>query len=242
MKLLRIIWRFVFFVFYTISIVIETSFRRVFLNADLREAMHIRRRWARRLMKGVGVRIQVEGVAPVEACLVVCNHRSYLDPILLLSQIEAFPVAKAELESWPLLGKGAQQAGILYLRRENMGSRAAILKDISKAISDGFSVMLFPEGTTSALPCGLLPFKRGAFRAAAQEGFPVTPVALCFVETADFWVGSDTFLQHAFRRFKQKTIEVKIVFGPLLHDADAVVLQEKSWHWIESQLIANPPK
>ncbi len=172
----------------------------------------------------------------------VCNHRSYLDPILLLCYIDAFPVAKAELAQWPLLGKGAQLAGILYLKRENAKSRTAILKEITSAILSGFQVILFPEGTTSALPVGVLAFKKGSFGAAAQDGFPVVPAALCFEEVADFWVGSETFLQHAFRRFKEKEIRVKVAFGPMLRSPDSGELLEKSRYWIENQLIASPPR
>lgn len=242
MKLFRISRRFLFFVLITAATVVTIYLRRLFLRADLRDAMRIRRKWARLLMHGVGVRIQTEGEIPVEPCLVVSNHRSYLDPILLLCYLDAFPVAKAELAQWPLLGKGARLAGILYLKRESANSRAAILREMSNAILTGYQVILFPEGTTSELPTGVLSFKKGSFGAAAQEGFPVVPAALCFAETADFWVGKDTFLQHAGRRFREKEIRVKIVFGPLIKSPDSGELLEKSKVWIEQQLAQRPPR
>ncbi|MDX1910646.1 MAG: lysophospholipid acyltransferase family protein, partial [Saprospiraceae bacterium] len=158
MKHLRIAWRLVFFVTYTSWIVLLIYTRKIVLRADLRDAMRIRRRWARNLLAGVGVDIRTFGDVPAEPCLLVCNHRSYLDPIILLAYIDALPVAKAEMASWPLLGKGAQMAGILYLQRESANSRANTLKALTQAVRDGYPIILFPEGTTSGLPTGVLPF------------------------------------------------------------------------------------
>lgn len=201
--------------------------------------MGIRRRWARNLMPLIGVQLKVEGPIPTIPCLVISNHRSYLDPILMLQDVDAFPVAKAELANWPIIGKGAKMAGILYLRRENANSRAGTLVKIQKKIEAGHPVIIFPEGTTSALP-GTLPFKRGVFQLAAKSAIPIVPVAVCFDEKADFWVGKETFLGHAGRRFKQARIGVKLVYGePVAHD-DPEILMSTVRTWIEAQLLAYP--
>lgn len=241
MKLLRIAWRFLFFVLYTAWIVAEIWFRRRFRGAGLREAMQVRRRWARRLLYSVGVRLRIEGTPPAEPCLVVANHRSYLDPIFLLCHLDALPVAKSELADWPLLGKGARQAGILYLKRDSTHSRAAMLGLIADTILGGYPVILFPEGTTSALPTGTLPFKKGAFQLAVKHGLAVAPVALCFAEKADFWVGKETFLQHAWRRFRQKELAATVCYGPVFRSDDAAGLQQQCREWIDDQLLKHPP-
>ena len=239
MKLLRISWRFLFFVAYTASIVVTIYNRKVVLKKDIHDAMRIRRRWARRLLRGVGVLIESSGEVIDQPCLLVCNHRSYLDPIIILAFQDAFPVAKAELANWPLLGKGARLAGILYLRRESANSRASILREIASAIEAGHQVLLFPEGTTSGIVDGLLPFKKGGFRAAAEHRLAVSPVALCFASPEDFWVGEEGFLEHAYRRFQEKTIRVKVHFGPVYRDADASVLHDNCKNWIEQRLAAH---
>ncbi len=236
MKLLRISWRLLFFVSYTAAIVLLIYTRKAVLNKDIHDAMRIRRRWARRLLRGTGVRIETSGDTINQPCLLVCNHRSYLDPIIILAFQDAFPVAKAEMENWPLLGKGARLAGILYLKRDSANSRASTLREIGAAITSGHQVLLFPEGTTSGLTHGVLPFKKGAFRAAAEHRLPIAPLALCFADPADFWVGEEGFLKHAFRRFQEKTIRVKVHFGPVYHDADATVLHDNCKNWIESRL------
>lgn len=238
MKHLRVTYRLFFFALYTARIVLEVFWRRVLLGQDLRRVMAVRRRWAIRVLSGVGVRVTVEGAPPDHPCLLLANHRSYLDPIVLLRDAYAFPVAKAELASWPLIGKGAHWAGILYLKRNQNGSRISILKAIADIIrEDGFSVILFPEGTTSGLP-GMLPLNRGAFKAAAKWDLPVVPVALVFADPQDFWVGELSFLQHAWKRFREKEIRLRVMYGPVLRHTDSAWLEQETRHWIEAQLTA----
>lgn len=235
MKTLRLTWRLLFFVAYTARIVAEIWLRKTFFKADMQTAMHIRRRWAKRLLARVGVRLSIEGQPPDFPCLIVANHRSYLDPILMLCHVDGYPVAKAELASWPLIGKGARMAGILYLRREHGGSRANILKLMGEKIARGFPVIIFPEGTTSGL-AGTLPFKKGTFQMAARDAVPVVPVAVLFDDPRDFWVGKETFLSHAGRRFREKNIHVMLHYGPALRSPDAAYLQTASRDWIEERL------
>lgn len=235
MKPLRPIWRLLFFTGYTIKIVAEIWLNNLLRGVDMRRSMHIRRRWADRLLRGIGVRLNLIGVAPAEPCIIVANHRSYLDPILMLRQVDAYPVAKAELANWPVIGKGAKLAGILYLKRESAKSRAGTLLQIQQVIDAGFSVIIFPEGTTSGLP-GTLPFKKGIFLMAAKARIPVVPVAVCFEDTRDFWVGRESFLSHAARRFREKNIHVALHYGNPVVSDDPEILRETAQNWISTQL------
>jgi len=235
-KNLRLAWRLFFFIFYTTAIVVEIWLRKNLGGADMRSAMRVRRRWARNLLGGVGVRVENEGVAPDFPCLVVSNHRSYLDPILMLTKVDGYPVAKAELASWPVIGKGAKLAGILYLRREHSGSRVNTLRLMEEKVREGFAVIIFPEGTTSGLP-GTLPFKKGVFQLAAKSGIPIIPVALIFDDKKDFWLGKETFLSHAGRRFRERAIGTKVCYGPVLRSSDPDELLAQARNWIETRLL-----
>lgn len=240
MRRIRIIYRLIFFAVYTARIVAEVYWRRVVLRSDLNRVMAVRRRWARRVLSGVGVRVETAGTPPDEPCLLLANHRSYLDPILLLRDVFAFPVAKAELASWPLIGKGAKWAGILYVQRERGGSRVSTLKALADVIQQqAFSVILFPEGTTSGVP-GMLPFKKGSLRTATKWSLPVAPVAICFDDPRDYWVGEASFLQHAWQRFQDREIRVRVCYGPILRHDDPEALETAVRRWIESQLATAP--
>jgi 1-acyl-sn-glycerol-3-phosphate acyltransferase len=235
METIRITWRLIFFVAYTTRIVAEIWLRNVFQGQNTMRSMRIRRRWAGNLLKGVGLRITVEGEPPQYPCLLVGNHRSYVDPILVLRDVFAWPVAKAEVADWPVLGRGAQMAGILYLKREDGRDRAAVLNKIGATIQQGYAVVLFPEGTTGGQD-GTMPFKKGGFVMAVKNNIPVIPVAICFADPADYWVGQESFLQHAGRRFRQPEISVKICYGPALRNNDADQLLEQCQSWINDRL------
>ncbi len=198
--------------------------------------MEMRRRWATRLLKATGVRVAVDGEVPSRPCLLLANHRSYLDPILVLRDVHAYPVAKAELAQWPIIGKGAKQAGIIYLRRGHASSGAYALKVMADVIlEEGFSIILFPEGTTSNQR-HLLPLKKGAFRAAVRWSLPVVPVAICFQDIRDAWVGEESFLRHAWRRFQEQEIIVRVCYGPVFFSSDENELEREVREWIEQQL------
>ncbi|MFN0212746.1 MAG: lysophospholipid acyltransferase family protein [Saprospiraceae bacterium] len=239
MKTIRLLTRLIFGVVYTWFIVAEIWLRNHLCGNDVRRSMRIRRRWARNLLRGVGLCIKTEGSPPDSPCLIVSNHRSYLDPIILLCDIFGYPVAKAELAKWPIIGKGAKMAGILYLRRENAGSRTSTLRQIQDKIESGFSVIIFPEGTTSG-SAGTLPFKNGAFKLAVQANIPVVPVAIVFSDKRDFWIGNETFLSHAIRRFGERKIAVKLVYGPVLSADSPNELLSNSQNWIDSILALSP--
>ncbi len=235
MENLRPIGRFLFFSVYTTAIVAEIWLRNAVQGVNMRRSMRVRRRWAIRLLHGVGIRVKQTGEIPDFPCLIVSNHRSYIDPILLLQHVDAYPVAKAELANWPIIGKGAKLAGILYLKRENVKSRAGTLQGISDIIASGYAVILFPEGTTSGVE-GTLPFKRGVFQLAAKARFPIVPVAIAYQDQDDYWVGDETFLSHAGRRFRQKQINVSVHYGPIQSGDDPEMLLNNSRQWIEAQL------
>lgn len=233
---IRPIWRFLFFITHTTLIVAEIRIRSLIYGANIQDAMRVRRRWARKLISGVGVRGNTTGTPPDFPCIIVSNHRSYLDPILMLRDVNGFPVAKAELENWPVIGKGAKPAGILYLRRDNSGSRVNILRQIEEKVTEGFPVIIFPEGTTSGLS-GTLPFKKGVFQLAARTGIPIVPVALMFHDEQDFWVGKEGFMSHAGRRFREKNIWVDVHYGPAFQSDNAELLLSGARNWIETRLL-----
>lgn len=223
---------------YTSLIVLEIWLRNLLWGEDIRRSMRVRRRWARNLLSGVGLQVKTEGTVPDFPCLIVSNHRSYIDPILMLREVYGYPVAKAELANWPVIGKGAKMAGILYLKRESAGSRSGTLRQMLEKIEAGFSVIIFPEGTTSSLN-GTLPFKKGGFKLAAQANIPVVPIALVFADKRDFWVGKDSFFSHVKRRFGERKIEVKLCYGPAISSDDPNVLLSKSQAWIDAILASN---
>jgi 1-acyl-sn-glycerol-3-phosphate acyltransferase len=157
---------------------------------------------ARRMARGMAricraheIECRVEGEVPRSACVVVSNHLSYLDPVVILPRVPALPIAKGEVAHWPLLGRHGHACGVLFVSRSQPGSRVRTLRRAVTALRAGVSVLNFPEGTTTD-GTRLLPFQRGIFGAARIAGVPVVPVALGYDDPALCWTGDASFLPH----------------------------------------------
>lgn len=123
-------------------------------------------------------RVRVEGTLPPGPCVVVANHESMLD-ILVLSLLprEMKWMAKDSLFRMPWVGWMLRLAGDISVRRGDREGGARALKEARAWLTRGVPVMVFPEGTRSRT-AELLPFKPGAFQLAIELGLPVVPVAL----------------------------------------------------------------
>lgn len=235
MKILRASWRLCYFAFYTSLRILQIILYSVVLGKDLRRSMSLRQSWARHLLPALGIQIDMRGTPPDFPCILMANHRSYLDPALLVRDNKAYAVSKAEVAKWPIIGFGARVSGVLFLQRESAESRKKTLNGIAEKLQEGYAVFLFPEGTTQSAP-GTASFKPGGFKLAATAGFPIVPVALDFESSADHWVGDDTFLPHFIRRFGEKKKRVQISYGAPIWSEDPQELLDKTKSWIDSEL------
>lgn len=195
----------------------------------------LRRKWLSHVPARMGMRIRMEGVPCKETCLYVGNHIGYIDPFVILIHVEANVVAKAEILKWPLVGLGGNMAGTIFVKREDKTSRLETVLAVQNALEEGTSILIFPEGTTSA-GNGTLPFRPRSFQAAFLADVPVQPVAIIYDSPLVAFIGDHTFLPHFFRLFRLKYITGRVVFGPLLKGADTC---ERSRQWINQTLSDN---
>jgi fatty-acyl-CoA synthase len=138
-------------------------------------------RFGARLLVGLsGYRLRIEGEPPAgRAQVLVANHASYGDVPLLMGALpdDVLFVAKKEVLHWPLVGPFMRKVGHLAVERFDVHRSVADADAVAHALREGRSVVFFPEGTfTSA--AGLRPFRLGAFKAAAETGVRVIPLAL----------------------------------------------------------------
>lgn len=131
------------------------------------------------LLIGVPLRTRRECPLPGEPCVVVANHASYLDGIILTA---ALPpgfcfVIKREILKVPVATTLLKRLGSEFVERvePKQGSRDA--RRLLRKASRGTALAFFPEGTFVREP-GLLAFRNGAFAAASRSGLPVVPVII----------------------------------------------------------------
>ena len=151
--------------------------------------------------------------------LLVCNHLSYLDVIVLSSILPCVFVAKRDISAWPLFGWLARAAGTIFVDRKRRLSSPAVVERTRDAISGGSVVVLFPEGTSSD-GSTVLPFKSALVEAAAQLRCPVAAASIEYAlddgSVADevcYWRDM-TLVPHLLNLFFKREIRANYSFSP----------------------------
>lgn len=182
----------------------------------------------------MNIKCEVKGTPLDEPALYVCNHRSFSDPLINCAYLDAYVIAKAEIASYPIINKGAEVTGVLWVKRESIKSRNATREKLVETLLKGYNVLVYPEGTVGVTP-GTLKFSKGTFAEAAEHHIPVVPIALEYRDTKDLWQNS-SFLEHYFHQFAAWRTETKMSFGPALRSNDGPAMSIQAREWITSEL------
>jgi lyso-ornithine lipid O-acyltransferase len=175
-------------------------------------------RWCRFACRVLGIRVTTHGAMP-RSGLLVCNHLSYLDIIVLSSIRPCIFVAKRDVAGWPLFGWLAHAAGTIFVDRQRWLATAFAVNRIHAAIATGLPVVLFPEGTSSD-GSTVLPFKSSLLESAVQLRCPVAGgtvgYALDHGSVADevcYWRDM-TLVPHLLNLFFKREIGAHYSFSP----------------------------
>ncbi|HMS07407.1 MAG TPA: lysophospholipid acyltransferase family protein [Burkholderiaceae bacterium] len=141
--------------------------------------------WARQALVICGVELAERGArAPAHGPLmIVANHISWLDILVLHAWRHMRFVAKAEVHHWPLVGAMATAAGTLYIERESRRDALRVVHHLATCLEAGDIAAVFPEGTTSDGSV-LLPFHANLLQAALTARAPVQCIALRYEDAA----------------------------------------------------------
>ena len=171
------------------------------------------RGWALAHLRLFGVHPSWRGHTPAAgsgARLVVSNHRSPLDILLLLQRFGGVVLSRADLAEWPLLGAAAQRAETIFVDRKNTLSGVLAVRALRDRLEKQRTVIVFPEGTTSAGD-EVRPFQQGAFAAARGLAVELVPVGIAYPPGAEFL--DESFGQHMLRMAKRPRTPVACVVG-----------------------------
>jgi 1-acyl-sn-glycerol-3-phosphate acyltransferase len=178
-------WRTVFFLIplitvYTIALGAASLFASLFERRG-HVAHACARAWSWLILKTTGVRVHVEGLdrlKPGATYVFVANHQSHYDTPIIFNALpyQLRIIAKQSLAHFPVLGWHLQRGGHLLVDRRHPDP-AAILKHWRRLVSEGLSLMIYPEGTRSG-DGHVARFKAGSFLLAIQAELPIVPVAV----------------------------------------------------------------
>lgn len=228
----RSVWRFFYFAFATTFRIIGFFWNVIWGKPREQAGLDFRRGWLNRVPNQLGLRLKKYGEPYQGTCLYVANHISYIDPIVVLKYVEAQIVAKAEISGWPMVGYCANIAGTIFVDRDKKHSRKRAAEAIGHALSNEVSILVFPEGTTSAGPT-TLPFRPRSFIAAHEAGVPVQAIAITYEDPLVAYIGKDTFIPHFIRLSRMKHVDGTVTFGPLFYGEDSC---DKARAWMDEEL------
>lgn len=178
-------------------------------------------RWSRKLLRILSIRIQVDNLPEKfpRRCLLVMNHVSWLDIVLVNAAHPAMFIAKSEIAGWPMVGSLATRAGTLYIER---GSRAAMRRTnqrVTQALHEGKLVACFPEGvTTYGEDVGR--FHAALFQPAIDAGAMVVPAVIRYLDRDDqrcdaaAYVGDDSLAESIWMLVSTRRLVAKLEFFP----------------------------
>jgi 1-acyl-sn-glycerol-3-phosphate acyltransferase len=210
-KLLRGIWH-VLMGWFTIY------FRFPQLSPSQREARV--QVWATQLLRIWDIELEVRG-QPVSTgpALMVCNHISWLDIVVIHATRHCRFVSKSELREWPLIGTLATGAGTLYIERENRKDAVRMVKEMARSLKEGDVLAVFPEGTTGD-GFDMLPFHANLIQSAIDAHAPIQPLAIQFVDAktneismAAKFVGDDTLVGSIWSTLNSTGLKAVVNFG-----------------------------
>lgn len=189
--------------------------------------------WSRKLLRVLGLSLSSQGLPHAGAKLVVSNHVSWLDIVVINSVMPSRFVSKAEVGDWPVLGRLVTAAGTLYLVRERRRDAMRVLGLMAQALRDGQSVAVFPEGTTGAGD-HIMHFHANLVQSAIDAPAPIQPVVLHYrderhaVSPAAAYIGDTGLLASLWMVAcaRQLTVSVQILAAQSVTHADRRALTD----------------
>lgn len=175
--------------------------------------------WSKFTINIIGINLIIKGKEniPNGPCVFIGNHTSILDiPVMLYSTEKQIGfVSKKEVLKVPILSYWLPRGKCIALDRENPRDAVRMISEGVKNLKDGYSMMIFPEGTRS-LDGKPLPFKKGSLKLAVKANVPIVPVTIDAAFTS--------FEEN--RKFKPSTVNV--TFGKAIETKGLTKDEEKN--------------
>lgn len=186
-----------------------------------------RNRWmqfcATRFLGIFGIKVGTHGQKPLSGIL-VCNHLSYLDIIVLGSLGPSVFVSKREVRHWPVFGWLTRNAGTVYVDRERRTHVGKVTDEIQEALDRGALVILFPEGTSSD-GSTVLPLKSALLEPAADDKRPLSVGLIEYhidkgsvANEVCYWADM-TFFPHLLNATAIGKIRATVTFAPVKRES-----------------------
>lgn len=175
------------------------------------------RYWVKDLVKSLNVSLELYGEPIGQGNLCVANHVSWVDTVILNNAVPLAFVSRHDVEEWPFVGTFTKRMGSIYVDRSNKFQAYRSIPVLEEKLSEGRSVIVFPESTTTD-GTELLPFYGMFIESAVRVGCHVQPIALKYTDSEGrllreaAYVGEDSFGETLTRILRQPKVFAHLEF------------------------------
>lgn len=183
--------------------------------------------WSRETLNVLDVRLEhvsemKQSLHSERPILLVANHVSWVDALIIQAIQPSIFVAKFEVKNWPVVGAIAAACGVIFVKRGSASSARQMVDDVAQALHNGYCVAGFPEGTSSEGSDVQL-FHANIFEAAIHQEIAVQTLTLRYTHpttgglcTKAAFIGELGFLESLHQVMSAKGIVANVYVGEIL--------------------------
>lgn len=219
-------------------------------QADLPQRYTILSQAAQTGLQILNVQVNAPTTPPMQGVLIVANHVSWLDILAIMAHYPSSFIAAKEFKSWLLVGKMIENAGTVFIDRQNRKDIAPINQAIAQTLQAGGNVCFFPEARTS-LGNGVLPLKAALFQSAIMAQSPIQVLALRYYDaqnqrTEHVTYSDINFVQSLWQILAQPEIRLQInanewIEPQKLPDHDRFALKNLAENYLKEIVLSDSP-
>jgi 1-acyl-sn-glycerol-3-phosphate acyltransferase len=156
--------------------------------------------------------------------VIIANHVSYVDGIVLGSIFPILFVSKLEVKKWPIVGQWNVLCGTIFINRQKKELAGALIQELTRKLKQEANILLFPEGTSTNGE-KMLPFQTVPLAAPLRSRSIIVPVTVTY-KTIDeqsvnstnrdliYWYGDMEFVSHFWNLLALRNVEVLVTIQP----------------------------
>ena len=156
--------------------------------------------------------------------VIIANHMSYVDGIVLASIFPIVFVSKKEVRSWPVVGLWNIICGTIFIDRQHKQEVGVMVDEMAAKLKHEANILLFPEGTSTNGE-RMLPFQTVPLAAPLRSRSIIVPTTLAYKSVDDrpvnpanrdliYWYGDMDFISHFWKLLDLRSVEVLVTIQP----------------------------
>lgn len=189
---------------------------------------YVRILWTRMLIASTGAKLSIKGYKLTDAelrnAMIVSNHISWLDTVVILRLCFVRYIGKVEMLNWPILKTVIKAGGTIFINRRNKKDILNVNQQVANYLKNGSTIGLYPEGKTSDGKT-IAPFKAPILEAALLADSKIFPVVLNYRKGQNQLATEVTFarvnwLQTVMNTLKLKDLTINVTILPPINARD----------------------